>query len=186
MESGTISEEGANIPILADVDVLVVGGGTAGAVAAIASARNGVKTLLVEQFGFLGGTATGALVFPMMPNHIEGRPLDTGISSEIQQELARIGEGGSDPWGNDGWFNPEALKYVLEEMVLKFGAQILYHVFASKPIMEGNKVRGVLIETKSGRMAILSKVAIDATGDADIAMRAGVPYDSGRAEDGVS
>jgi len=186
MEQGIVGEEGARIPVLANVDVLVVGGGTAGGVAAVASARNGAKTLLVEQFGFLGGTATGGLVFPMMPNHIGGRPLDTGISSEIQQELARIGEGGSDSWGNDGWFNPEALKYVLEEMVLKSGARILYHVFASKPVMEGNKVIGAVIETKSGRMAILSRVAIDATGDADIAVKAGVPYDSGNAEDGKS
>jgi len=175
----------ANIPVTADVDVLVVGGGTAGSVAGIAAARNGVKTLVIEQLGFLGGTTTGGLVFPMMLNHVNSQPLNTGISSEIQGKLASMGEGGQNSWGSESWFNPEALKIVLEEMALTSGCGLLYHIFATKPIMEGNTVKGVMIESKSGRSAIMSRITIDATGDADISFRAGVPCESGRS-DGVS
>lgn len=174
-----------SVQILSDVDVLVAGGGTAGSVAGIASSRNGANTMVVEQAGFLGGTATGGLVFPMMPNHIDGRPLCSGISSEIQDRLAEISEGGRDFGGNDGWFNPEALKYVLEDMVNESGCKLLYHAFVSTPILEGNEVRGVVVETKLGKRAIMSRVTIDATGDADIAIKAGVPYESGRKEDGA-
>ena len=175
-----------NVQILFETDVLVVGGGTAGSVAGIASSRNGADTVVVEQMGFLGGTATGGLVFPMMPNHVGGRPLCAGISLEIQRKLAEMGDGGSDPAGNDGWFNPEALKYVLEELATESGCRLLYHTFASAPILEGNVVKGAVLETKLGRRAILSRVTVDATGDADMAVKAGAPYESGRRKDGLS
>jgi len=184
-ESIDLDEAKRMVPIIADVDILVVGGGTAGSVAGIASARNGADTLIVEQMGFLGGTATAGLVYPMMPNHIRGKPLCAGISSEIQDRLAKADEGGKDFWGNDGWFNPEALKYVLEDMAVANGCRLLYHTFASTPILKSDAVRGVIIETKEGRRAVLSKITIDATGDADIAIKAGVPFESGRKEDGL-
>jgi len=184
-EAIAFDEVKKRVQILSEVDVLVVGGGTAGSVAGIASSRNGANTMIVEQMGFLGGTATGGLVFPMMPNHVSGRPLCSGISSEIQDRLIGTGEGSKDSRGNDGWFNPEALKYVLEEMANESGCGLLYHTFASMPILEGNEVRGVVVETKVGRRAIMSKVAIDASGDADIAIKAGVPFESGRKEDGA-
>ena len=183
-EAITLDEVKESVQILSEVDVLVVGGGTAGSVAGIASSRNGANTVIVEQMGFLGGTATGGLVFPMMPNHVEGRALCSGISSEMQDRLIVTREGGRDFKGNDGWFNPEALKYVLEDMVNESGCGLLYHVFASTPILEGNEVKGAVIETKVGRRAMMSKVTIDATADADIAVKAGVPFESGRKEDG--
>ncbi|MGC8576383.1 MAG: FAD-dependent oxidoreductase [Thermoproteota archaeon] len=167
-------------------DVIVAGGGTAGAVAAIAATRNGVRTLVVEQFGFLGGSETAALVVPMMPNHVRGEPLVKGISQEIQKRLLDLGCAAIDRGGNEGWFNPEALKFVLEDMVLEAGGKILYYTFVEDVIMEGNEVKGVVIVNKSGRQAVFSKIVIDATGDGDVAALAGVPFESGRKEDGKS
>jgi heterodisulfide reductase subunit A-like polyferredoxin len=94
--------------IAGETEVLIVGGGTAGAVAAIASARDGAKTLVVEQFGFLGGTATAGLVTPMMPNHVDGLPLCAGLSEKIQLRLVASGDAALQ--GGTWWFNPEALK----------------------------------------------------------------------------
>jgi len=184
-EAVGLDEVNRRVQVLSQVDVLVVGGGTAGSVAGIASSRNGAHTLVVEQAGFLGGSATGGLVFPMMPNHVDGNPLCAGISSEIQKRLAEAGEGGKDFGGNDGWFNPEMLKYLLEDMAVESGCELLYHTLASSPILEGDELRGVTVETKSGRRAVLSKVTVDATGDADIAVKAGVPFESGRKADGL-
>lgn len=167
-------------------DVVVAGGGTAGAVAAIAAARNGVKTLVVEQFGFLGGSGSAALVIPMMPNHVEGKPLVRGISQEIQSRLLELGCAATDRNGNEGWFNPEALKFVLEEMVLEAGGKILYFTLVEDVIMEGEELRGIVVANKSGRQAVFSKVVIDSTGDGDVAALAGVPFESGRRGDGVS
>jgi len=165
-------------------DVLVIGGGTAGAVAAIASARNGARTLVVEQYGFLGGTSTAGLVTPMMPNHVDGRPLCAGISEEIQQRLSASGDASLQ--GGTWWFNPEALKDVLEGMVLESGAEMLYNSCFSGPILDGSKVTGAIFDNASGRQRIDAKVVIDCTGDAIVSASAGVPCMSGRAEDGVN
>src|SRR5690348_16330513 len=133
-----------------DVEVLVVGGGTAGAVAAIAAARMGAKTLIIDANGFLGGTATAALVTPMMGNHVDNQPLNTGINEEINNRLAKTGDGATSPDGNNGWFNPEKLKFVLEDMVTESGASILYYCFVREVIVVGKQVTGVLVNTKSG------------------------------------
>lgn len=167
-------------------EVTVAGGGTAGAVAAIASARMGASTIVVEQFGFLGGSETAALVVPMMPNHINGKPLVRGISQEIQERLMKLGYAAVDKNGNNGWFNPEMLKFVLEEMVIESGAKILYYTFVEDVVMEKNEIKGIVIVNKSGRQVIYSKIVIDATGDGDIAALAGVPFESGRKEDGLN
>jgi flavin-dependent dehydrogenase len=96
----------SNYALVSEVDVLVVGGGTAGAVAGIASARESVTTMIVEQSGFLGGTQTGALVTPMMPNQIDGKPLNRGLDWEINSRLVELSESGTWSDGNRGWFNP--------------------------------------------------------------------------------
>lgn len=171
--------ESQHIPLLREVDILVVGGGTAGAVAGIAAAREGMQTLLVEQLGFLGGTQTGALVTPMMPNQVQGKPLNAGLDLEINRWLNAIHESGVWKDGNPGWFNPEALKYVLEKMSIEAGVELLYYTFFEDVIMEENRVQGVVVVNKAGRAAILAKRTIDCTGDADVAYRAGVPTDSG-------
>ncbi len=178
----SLSEQ--TIPVLRDVDILVVGGGTAGAVAGIAAARQGMRTLVVEQFGFLGGSQTGALVTPMMPNQQEGVPLNGGIDFEINSRLIAQHESGVWKDGNRGWFNPETLKSLLEEMNQEAGAELLYYTLSEDVIVEGAALCGIVVANKAGRSALLAKRVIDCTGDADVAFRSGVPCDSGDPESG--
>ncbi len=174
------------IPVVRTVDLLVVGGGTAGAVAAIAGARQRLATLVVEQFGFLGGTQTAALVTPMMPNQIKGEPLNGGIDMEINNRLIALHESGVWKDGNRGWFNPEATKTVLEEMAGESGAVVLYYSFFEDVVMDEHAACGAVIVNKAGRQAVLARHVIDATGDGDVAFRAGAPFESGDPSTGTN
>ena len=177
MNGQTLSDQ--IIPVLRDVDILVVGGGTAGAVAGIAAGREGMKALVVEQFGFLGGSQTGALVTPMMPNQLNEIPLNGGIDYEINSRLIELHESGIWKDGNRGWFNPEILKLELEQLNLQAGTELLYYTFFEDVVIDGVDVKGVVVTNKAGRTAILAKRVIDCSGDADVAFRAGVPCESG-------
>ncbi|MDR7416362.1 MAG: FAD-dependent oxidoreductase [Armatimonadota bacterium] len=160
-------------------DVIVVGGGTAGAMAGIAAARMKARTLVVEAFGFLGGTATGALVTPMMRNTAGGANLNRGLTEELKARLRARGDAGISPDGNDNWFNPEGMKFVLEEMLLEAGGEVLYHTHFVHPEVEGGWVHGILVHNKGGLWRLRARVFVDATGDADLAARAGAPYAGG-------
>ncbi|SHF53453.1 FAD dependent oxidoreductase [Caldanaerobius fijiensis DSM 17918] len=166
---------------IGDYDVIVAGGGTAGSVAAISAARMGMKVLIVEQMGFLGGTATASLVTPLMSNGIKGNPDNSSIGREINERLVATGDAYPD---NPSWFNPEALKYVLEDMCMAAGVRLLYYSTVTDVIMEGNSIKGVVIHNKDGFSAVHGRVVIDCTGDGDVAALAGVPYESGRVSDG--
>jgi hypothetical protein len=159
-------------------DVLVVGGGTAGVVAAIAAARLGAKTLIVEQFGFLGGSQTGGLVTPMMSNQINGVPMTSPLNEEILDRLEATGDTACDP-GNRGHFNPEMLKCVLDDMVVEAGCDIMFHTFFESAIVDNGAVTGAWVVNKGGRQAIRAARTIDATGDADVAVSAGCPFEAG-------
>jgi len=177
-----IEEKSRTIPVWAQVDVLVAGGGTAGVAAAIASARLGTKTLLVESTSQLGGSQTGALVTPMMANHINGAPLNRGLNEELQNRYAQFESiSASEPLGKL-WHNPTSLVFVLEDAVLEAGADILYNTLCADVLKEGATVVGAVMENKSGRGAVLSRVVIDCTGDADLAAKAGVPFQKGNEE----
>lgn len=188
----SIEEQGRQIPVVREVDVLVAGGGTAGVPAAVAAARRGAKVLVLEQFGFLGGTQTGGLVAPICPNYDrEGRPLTRGIGQEIWDRLAARGgtvptQGGKYEFGDWPWFDPERLKLVLDDMIEEAGVEVLFQTWIADTVMEGDRIRGIIIENKSGRQAVLARLTIDATGDADVAFRAGVPFESGRKKDGLN
>ncbi|MCL6527277.1 MAG: FAD-dependent oxidoreductase, partial [Thermaceae bacterium] len=93
-------------------EVLVVGGGTAGAMAAISAARAGARTLVVEALGALGGTGTNAQVTPLMRNVSGGVNLNQGLTNQLKRRLREREDGATDPGGNDNWFNPEGMKYV--------------------------------------------------------------------------
>jgi hypothetical protein len=197
-----------------EADVVVVGGGPGGFASAIAAARTGARTVLIERYGHLGGMATGGLV-NIIPNlsDISGQQHIYGLTLELLNRLDKRG-GTSYPARKDrgtadkkvvnyyldaglGWFyvrddhntgkqrviysavvDPEILKDELNDMVLEAGVDLLLHSWGAQVIMEGNTVKGVFFESKSGRQALLGKVIIDATGDGDIFVAAGAEYDN--------
>jgi hypothetical protein len=159
-------------------DVVVIGGGPAGLAASIAAARNGAKTILVERYGFLGGTATVGLC-----GNFDGvdRSVNCGLFLEILDRLLK--EGAAIEWWHTS-FDSETFKRIAFEMVGEAGVKLLLHAFAVDAIREGDMVKAVVTESKSGRHAILGKVFVDGSADADIAVRAGVPIMRGSAIDG--
>jgi hypothetical protein len=174
----------SDIPIAASPRVLVCGGGTAGVVAAIAAARAGADVLVVENLGLLGGTQSAGWVTPMMPNKILEESLTHGINDAIIQRAAKYDPPPTDKSGDLLWFNPVTLAMVLDDLFAEAGGRVLFHTWISDAILEGDAIRGVAIENKAGRQQIQARVIIDCTGDADVAVRAGVPTVSGDPDDG--
>lgn len=176
----TYQEKARELPVLASVDVLVLGAGPAGVAAAVCAARQGADTLLIEQMGDVGGIATAGLM-----SHWTGNT-QGGIYEEILDRSADLADAAD--YGFNGSprqiINPERLKTVLLEMLEESGARFLLYTVAAEPIVENGRLGGVIIENKSGRQAVLAKVVIDATGDGDIAARAGAAYVKGRETDG--
>ena len=168
----TYLEQAREIPVIHEVDVIVAGGGPAGVGAALSSARLGLKTMLVEQAGDVGGVATTGLM-----SHWTGK-----TRGGIYEEILDASMPGDGKWRQT--IDPERLKTVLLSMLSEAGVIIRTYTFASEPIMEGNQVRGLIMESKSGREAVCSKVLIDCTGDGDVAAKSNVPYFTGREEDG--
>jgi hypothetical protein len=163
------TEPSKQIPIKSEVDVLVIGGGPAGFSAAILSARQGAKTMLIEQAGDVGGVATTGLM-----SHWTGKTIG-GFYEEILERSKDT---------ERQIINPEKLKAVMLKMLEEAGVMLQLYTFASDAILENDTIKGVIIESKSGRQAILSKIVIDASGDGDIAAKAGAPFYKGREEDG--
>ncbi|MEM3384421.1 MAG: FAD-dependent oxidoreductase [Nitrososphaeria archaeon] len=179
-------KEERKIPVVADVDVLVAGGGVSGIAAAISAARLGAKVLLVERYGFLGGMATAGLVITVPP-------MNNGLQLEIAQRLQEMG-GFSPLIGlNDYYskndvsaythaFDPELLKLLSIKMLKENGVNLLLHSLIVGTYVKDNSVCGVIVENKSGRQAIHARVIVDATGDADVAAFANVPYEKEKLE----
>lgn len=173
-------------------DVVVIGGGVSGSIAAIAAARTGAKTLVVERYGFLGGMLTAAGVGPMMTFHAGKKQVVRGIPDEIIQTLKEAGASPGHINDTIGYassvtpFDAEAMKYVLEHKLLEAGGDILYHSFFTDCRKEGNKIVSIQLWTKSGLVEIEGEVFVDATGDADLSAKAGVEYDYGRPKDGLT
>src|SRR5271157_477203 len=199
-----VKEPAREINVCRETDVVVVGGGPAGVGAAIASARSGARTILVERYGHLGGMASGGLVI-LIP-HLSDGTKERQIAGICQEIISRLDESGgalhpryedlgsSDPrlvkkWQDYLFFvmggrlrlsvlvDPEILKCVLNNMMEEAGVTLFLHSWSTRALVEKNKVRGIIFESKSGRQAILSKVVIDATGDGDIFASAGAPFD---------
>ena len=168
-----IMEKVKEIPFYGEYDVVVAGGGVAGFGAAIAVGKRGYKVLLIEATSALGGLATMGLV---------NIPLDfvSGIGQEMMDELEAI-EG---HWHRNT--NIEKHKLVLDRMVKKYNVDVLLVTSVVDAIMDGNTLKGAVIQTKTGRKYILAKRFIDATGDSDLAYYAGAETESGRPEDNMS
>ena len=162
--------------VIYDTDLLVCGGGFAGFSAAMSAAKMGVKTLLLEKYGFLGGCVTAALV-------ITTPPLNNGINLEIAEQLKK--ENVYVPCRHSGpdteslemlAIDPEVVKYEFVRMLRDRGVDILFHTYIVGAIMEENVIKGIIMENKAGRQAVLAKVVVDATGDADVAAFANAPF----------
>ena len=166
-----------------DYQLIVVGGGTAGSTAAIAAARMGIKTLIIEKASALGGSSTLGQVTPMMPVKIEGNPNSSAVNKEIKSRLREQNAGGKDGSDNDGWFNPETLKFVLEELYLEAGGDILYEsTFVDSQASE-DKINEIIIKNKSGLTAYQADYYLDCSGDAELAFSASVPMQEDKDED---
>ena len=176
-----IMEPAREIPVADEADVLVLGGGPAGVSAAICAAREGMKTLLIEQSGDVGGVATTGLM-----SHWTGNTRG-GFYQELLDKTAEL-PGDREEAGFNGSprqiINPESLKTRLLEMLDENHVSLLLYTLAVQPVMDGDRITGVITESKAGRRAYLAKIVIDATGDGDIAARAGVPFFKGRESDG--
>jgi hypothetical protein len=185
-----IQEPARTLPIIADVDVLVAGGGIAGCCAAISAARQGVSVLLVERYGYLGGL-TAAWPVPVIFQYGEpGNPIVRGIGEEIHERCRA--DGVWKPAGKgmdyfvgtiqDGELDPEILKLVLMELCLEAGVQLRLHSTLVSAFNDNDQLHTVVIESKSGREAIRCQQAVDATGDGDLAALAGadcIPFEKG-------
>ena len=156
-------------------DVVVCGGGPAGFIAAIAAAREGAKTALIEQYGFLGGAATNSLVTPLSVFTYNGEKVIGGIPWEFLERLEKMGGGLIEkPLGNVA-FDPELYKLCCQRMVLEAGIDLYLHSWLSGCQTGQSRISHVFIENKNGTEALAAKVFVDATGDADLAHFAGVP-----------
>ena len=186
--------------------MLVVGGGVAGFAAALAAARHGADTLLIERDGSLGGMATLALVSPMYGFWSGDNQVVRGIAQEVVEALERY------PGGSLGHqllgqcetccqdeakcptygvkrvaiVDTEVMKIVLPELLAAAGVRMLLYTQVVAPIVEGSLVRGVIAESKSGRFAVTAHTVIDCSGDGDVAAAAGAPFELGHATDGTA
>ncbi len=180
-----IREINTEIPVVDQVDVLVVGGGPAGVTAALAAARRGAKTCIVEQFNCLGGVATSG-----GHNHISqynawgdrSRHIIGGIPDEIRLRMLARGFATYD--GSCFDFHVEGLKLLLDEMMAEAGVQVRYYTFYAGTLVENGVVTGGILQSKSGRQAILARRVVDCTGDGDAAFHAGAAFEHGRPQDG--
>ena len=180
-------EYSKDVPLIAEVDVVVLGGGPGGLGSAIMAARAGAKVLLVERYGSLGGMASIGEVQPFMPNHLVGECLDrpvffewvhqarsyraTGEGLELQSPDLENGE--------DRGINKEAVALAAEDLCQQAGVEILYHHQMADVVMQGRKIETLILLSKSGYVAVKASCFVDSTGDADLAAKAGCAFELG-------
>jgi hypothetical protein len=202
-----IRESARETPVLAETQVLVVGGGSAGVSAAVAAAREGADVILVERYGQLGGLATGGLIILLLTlDDGLGRQVVGGLCQQLTDRLSKRGAAVAPPreqwnsadpelvkhyarwglvWGKGPHrvrysvaYDAEEAKLALAQMVSDAKVRLLLHCWACDPLVDGTRLSGVAFQSKSGRFAILADVVVDTTGDGDIYALAGAPFES--------
>ncbi|WP_435874180.1 FAD-dependent oxidoreductase [Paenibacillus vandeheii] len=176
-----------------DADVVIVGGGPAGIAAAIAAGRQGVRTVLVERYGFVGGMSTAAMVYPWMTFHTEsGEQVIRGIAQEIVDRLQARGGSPGHLRDTVGFvhtvtpYHPAIYQVVAADMLQEAGVRLLLHSFVDEVVVVNDRVEAVRLTNKSGRMELQAHVIVDTSGDADAAYLAGAAVAKGRDEDNQS
>ena len=184
----SIVEPARTLPVYGEFDVVVVGGGPAGLAASVSAAKHGAKVLLVERYGFLGGmgTAGGVTNFAGLYGRKNGNMIQVvhGVVDELLERIAAMGGLNAPQDGMQGRirvqsYDISSLKCAADQMLVDAGVQMLFHAFAAAVTMQGSRIQAVVVETKSGRMAVRANQFIDCSGDADVAHFAGVPYKTG-------
>ena len=200
-DHGVWSEPGRDIPIYHRCQVLVVGGGPSGTAAAAAAARQGADVALLERYNHLGGLSTGGLVIWIdRMSDWQGKLVIRGFAEELFDRLPTDAVAGPsrEDWGSADaakvahwaqrtaayhgtvtWsptIDPERLKLLSQEIVLERKVKLIYHSWAALPIVQDGAVKGVVFESKEGRMAVMADVVVDATGDGDLFARAGAAF----------
>ncbi len=195
MSGETIIEPSRPVPVYGEFDVVVVGGGPAGIMAASAAARAGCSTLLIERYGFLGGAGTAGGLSTFCGLHARTHGADVrvirGLADELLDRLGKL-DGLSAPHLTiaDGIaaqaFDISAYKIAADELVTGSGARILFHAMAVGVVMRTPaEIDAVIIESKSGRQAVRGRFFVDASGDGDLAAWAGVPWEKAPPVDGM-
>ena len=178
-------KQAADLPVMHETEVLVVGGGPAGVAAAFASARMGAKTLIVEQFNCLGGVATagGHGCMCLYSEWNTNVRVVGGIPWEI---VRRVGDAGYGTYDNRlTHFQVEGLKLILDRMAEECSCGVLYYTLFADTVVEDGTVVGAVVQNKTGRQVIRASRIIDCTGDGDVAAAAGVPYEQGDEDTGL-
>jgi ribulose 1,5-bisphosphate synthetase/thiazole synthase len=170
-----IYEPARSVDVILETDVLVVGSGPGGLSAALAAARAGARTALIDRNGCFGGNITQVGVEGFAWYRHEHTVDCEGIGIELEQRATAMGAAMPEPQSLSHALDAEMFKWVADVLVQEAGITPLLHRLCVAPIMENGAIRGVITESKAGREAILAKRVIDATGDADIATRAGAP-----------
>lgn len=171
----TVQIPAQTVPVIAETDVLVVGSGPGGLAAAISAARAGVDTMLVERYGCFGGNLTQVgvegIAWYRRPETVDVE----GIGPEFEARAKAHHASYDEPQSTSQGINSELFKVLADNWIQEAGVRPLLHATAVYPLHNGNQLTGIVVQSKSGRGAILAKCIIDATGDADIAMMAGAP-----------
>ncbi len=170
-----IPEPARTVEVIHQSEVLVVGSGPGGLAAALAAARAGARTALIDRYGCFGGNITQVGVEGFAWYRHEHTVDCEGIGIELEQRARAMGAASPEPQSNSHALDAEMFKYVADVLVQEAGITPFLHRLCVAPILENGLVRGVITESKSGREALLAERIIDATGDADVAARAGAP-----------
>ena len=183
-----VQEPARSVPVRSRVDVLVVGGGPAGLIAALAAAEAGQRVALVESHSFVGGNLTiGLPILGFLSQ--KGIPIVTGLPQRFIDRLKAVDAASEHrpcPLHMSlTLVEPEAVKTVGLQMLVDAGVDLLLHTMFADVVMDGQQLRGIVTQSKSGREAVLAKVVIDCTGDADVAHRAGAPCEKGDEHGGM-